>query len=185
MSDNMEIATRVFEKAQTEGLTRDQTLITMIQEGIPSLNMAQNLYKDIAKATGLTQSRSSRKGEALEFIAASGVDVLDEEARLQLKADIVSNFNVAPGTAHDYIRAWAAQAGIELNLGGPIGQNNEEIYEFIAQNPGMEKEQFREFMEQLGRSSGNIDETWRGVKLARRLIAEGRWANVDLSQHVA
>ena len=179
MTDYQATAETVFNAGVEAGDDRDSIIIKMVQEGL-SLNMAQNIYKDLAKAAGITKGRVGHKAEALDFIKEQGVNLLDEEARLQLKADICSKFGVSPGTAHDYIRAHAALYEIELNLGGPIGKNNEEIYEFIVANPGMDKPMFRDFMETLGRSKGNIDETWRGVVLARKIISSGVWANVEL-----
>lgn len=177
-----EIAEAKFDECLEAGMTRDEIIIAMVQaDDNISLNMAQNVYKDKAKLAGISKARVGHKPQALEHIAASGVDILDEQARLALKSELATTFEVSNGTAHDYIRAYAVQEGIELNLGGPIGQGSEEIYEFIVANPGMDKPVFREFMESMGRSKGNIDETWRGVILARKLIASGAWANVDLS----
>lgn len=179
MTDYQALARTVFDNGVAAGEDRDKIVVAMVQNGL-SLNMAQNLYKDLAKAAGMSKGRQGHKKEALEFIAESNVDILDETARLELKGTLVSHFCVSPGTAHDYIRAYAAQRGIELNLGGPVNRNNEEIYAFIVANPGMDKPLFREYMEGLGRSSGNIDETWRGIVLARKIISSGVWANIEL-----
>lgn len=181
MTDFQAVAQDIFDRGVEAGDSRDSIIITMVQSDM-SLNMAQNLYKDLAKAAGLTKGRQGHKTEALKFIAESGVDVLDETARLELKGQLVSEYSVSPGTAHDYIRAYAAANNIELNLGGPVNRNNEEIYNFIVANPGMDKPFFRDFMESLGRSSGNIDETWRGFVLARKLISTGAWENVEFAE---
>ena len=178
MTDYQAIAETVFNAAVEAGDTRDGTIIKMVQEGL-SLNMAQNVYKDLAKAAGLTKGRVGHKKEALEFIANANVGITDSEARLELKAALDSEFGVSPGTAHDYIRAYAAQHGVDLGT-SRSGEDNDAIYDYIVANPGMDKPMFREFMESLGRSKGNIDETWRGILLARKLISSGVWANVEL-----
>ena len=58
-----------------------------------------------------------------------------------------------------------------------FGANPEEqaqIYQWIVANPNCEKSEFKDFMEiEMGRSPGSIDETWRGIKLARQLQGDG------------
>lgn len=178
---NMEIAEQVFEEHTDKGETRDQIIIAMVMAGI-SLNSAQNYYKEIAKEKGLIRPRLGHKKEAMQFIVESGVDILNDEARSELKRALSDTFEVSLGTAHDYIRAYATDAEIALPSMGPKGQNNEEIYQFIVNNPTIDKPGFRDFMDSLGRSKGNVDETWRGVLLARKIIVSGIWQDVELPE---
>ena len=96
--------------------------------------------------------------------------------RTSTKADLQSKYDVAASTANDYIKAYAEKAGIELPKSN-FGSNPEEqakIFDFIVENPDVEKVEFSSFMkEEMSRSSGSIDETYRGIVLARKLSAAG------------
>lgn len=172
---NRETAKEIFDSGITAETGRDTIIVTMVQKGC-SLNSAQNWYKDFADAAGLTISRVGHRTEALEFIAKSKVDILDDEARAQLKVDLIDEFSVATSTANDYVKAYAKEKGIELPSSG-FGANPEEqaqIYDWIVANANCAKEEFKAFMEnEMNRSSGSIDETWRGIKLARQLQSDG------------
>ena len=154
---------------------RDATIVTMVQNGA-SLNSAQNWYKEFAMEAGISNTRIGHKTEALEYIAAAGYDILDEEQRNQLKAELQKEFDVVASTANDYVRAYAEANGIDLpkaNFGGNP-EDKAKIFEWIVDNKDCDKSEFRKFMvEEMGRSSGSIDETWRGVLLARDLQEAG------------
>ena len=172
---NKETAKEIFETGIADETGRDTIIVTMVQKGC-SLNSAQNWYKEFADAAGLTVSRVGHKTEALEYIAKSKVDILDDEARAALKLDLIEQFGVATSTANDYVKAYAKDKGIELPSSG-FGANPEEqaeIYNWIVSHPNCEKAEFKSFMEDvMARSSGSIDETWRGIKLARQLQGDG------------
>lgn len=172
---NKELAKEIFDTGIADEAGRDTIIVTMVQKGC-SLNSAQNWYKEFADAAGLTVSRVGHKTEALEYIGKSKVDLLDDEARAQLKLDLIDEFDVATSTANDYVKAYAKEKGIELPSAG-FGANPEEqaqIYQWIVANANCDKDDFKSFMEdEMGRSSGSIDETWRGIKLARQLQADG------------
>lgn len=176
---NKETAQEIFNTAldnvaEGESIDRDATVVAMVQAGC-SLNSAQIWYKAFADEAGLTVKRIGHKDEALEHIAASGVDILDDEARTALKAELKEKFGVAASTANDYVKAYAKQEGIELPTSGFGGnpEDQEKIYSWIAGNPDCTKDEFKGFMAgEMGRSSGSIDETWRGIVLARRLAGD-------------
>jgi hypothetical protein len=173
---NKETAQEIFETGIANGDTRDTIIVTMVQKGC-SLNSAQNWYKDFADKAGLTVARIGHKAEALEFIGGiKKLDLLDDKQRSKLKADLVEKFAVATSTANDYVKAYAKENGIELPTSG-FGANPEDqakIYAWIEGNPNCEKEAFKAFMEgEMGRGQGSIDETWRGIKLARHMAAKG------------
>lgn len=165
----------IFNAGVADGKSRDAIVVEMVQAGA-SLNTAQILYKDLAKNAGLVTSRVGHKKEALEFLGESQPDLTDEDTRAAVRAELSKKFEVAASTANDYIKAYAEQEGIELPRSsfGANPAEQEEIYSFIKANPNCSKEEFTSFMkDELGRSSGSIDETYRGLKLARRLIADG------------
>lgn len=170
MSDK-ETAEGIFTKGLEAGDNRDTIIVTMVQSGV-SLNSAQNWYKDFAQEAGISHARVGHKAEALEAIAKSKVDLTDDEARAALKRDLQEQFGVAASTANDYVKAYAKEHDIELPTGG-FGADPEstgKIYDWIEANPNCEKAEFKAFMEDdMGRSSGSIDETWRGIKLAREM----------------
>lgn len=172
---NKETAKEIFDTGIANETGRDTIIVTMVQKGC-SLNSAQNWYKGFADEAGITVSRIGHRTEALEFIAKSKVDILDDDARAQLKIDLIDEFGVATSTANDYVKAYAKEHEIELPSTG-FGANPEEqakIYDWIVANANCAKEEFKAFMEdEMGRSPGSIDETWRGIKLARQLQADG------------
>lgn len=172
MSDK-EQAKVIFDSGLEAQDSRDTIIVTMVQAGV-SLNSAQNWYKDFADEAGISHARIGHKTEALEAIAKSKVDLLDDEARAQLKRDLQEQFGVAASTANDYVKAYAKDNDIELPVGG-FGADPEstaKIYDWVAENPNCEKAEFKSFMEgEMGRSSGSIDETWRGIKLAREMAS--------------
>jgi hypothetical protein len=176
MSDKKELAQSIFTDGIENNKTRDEIIIEMVQNGL-TLNTSQILFKEFAKDAGMVSSRgASRKAEALEWLQSEGFNVADSDTRSNVRAELVDRYNVATGTANDYIKAYAEAAGIELPTSGSFGPgaDGEEIYQFIKENfMGLEKPVFKEFMEGLGRAKGSIDETWRGVILARRLFKDG------------
>lgn len=184
MTDFQAIAQTVFNAGVESGASRDETIIKMVQEGL-SLNMAQNVYKDLAKEAGLTSARTGHKAAALVFIKERGVNLLDDDARAELKKDLVAEFGVSTGTAQDYIRAHATLYDIQLPSFTVGSQHAQDIFDFIVANPGMDKPTFRDYMVSIGRSKGNIDETWRGVVLARKIVSSGVWANVSIPSEAA
>lgn len=172
---NKENAQEIFDLGQDEDKSRDTIIVEMVQAGV-SLNSAQNWYADMAKAAGLTNPRIGHKTEALEYLDEVQPDVVDNEVRATTRIELSDKFGVASSTANDYVKAWAAKEGIELPTSS-FGANPEDqakIYGWICENPNADKASFKEFMEiEMGRSSGSIDETWRGVVLARKLQADG------------
>ena len=185
MSELQAICKDVFTAGIEAGKSRDTIIIEMVQaDDNISLNMAQNNYKTFADEQGLTRSRMGHKKEALEHIASVEYDLTDAEQRKTLRTELSQHFDVTMSTAHDYIRAYAEANQIDIGTQAP-NASAEEIYEFVVANPTMDKPLFREFMEGLGRSKGNIDETWRGIVLARRIIASGAWSNVEFETEEA
>jgi hypothetical protein len=170
---NKEAALVIFNDGIEAKDSRDSIIVQMVQAGC-SLNSSQIWYKGFADDAGLTVTRVGHKDEALVYIKESGVDLLDDEARADLKKALVAEFGVATSTANDYVKAYAVQEGIELPTSG-FGANPEDqakIYAWIVDNADCEKEAFKAFMtDEMNRGSGSIDETWRGIKLARHLQA--------------
>lgn len=174
MSDTKAKALEIFNASVAEGKKRDLVIIDMVVGGI-SLNSAQNYYKEFAQEAGLTSGRvASRKNEALEWLATNDYDLQDRESRSNVRKMLQEQFSVKEGTANDYIKAFAEEQGIELPTAGPRSADSDRVFQFIRDNfDSLDKPTFKEFMEGLGRAQGSIDETWRGVVLARRLMAEG------------
>ena len=172
---NKETALEIFESSVEDGLTRDLIVVEMVKAGI-SLNSAQNFYKEFAAEAGLTTTKVGHKADAITFLEETTPDILDAEVRATVKAELQSKYDVATSTANDYIKAYAEKAGIELPKSN-FGSNPEEqakIFDFIVENPNVEKVEFSSFMkEEMSRSSGSIDETYRGIVLARKLSAAG------------
>ncbi len=173
---NKETAKEIFDAGIADSTGRDSIIVTMVQKGC-SLNSAQNWYKEFADEAGLTVSRVGHKAEALEFIGKQKkLDLTDNDQRAALKVQLVEEFGVATSTANDYVKAFAKEHDIELPTAG-FGANPEDqakIYGWIVANPNCSKEDFKGFMEDvMGRGQGSIDETWRGIKLARHLQGEG------------
>lgn len=172
---NKDTAKEIFDAGIEAGHNRDTIVVDMVKAGV-TLNSAQNWYKDFAQDAGLSSPRVGHKAEAMEYIAESGVDLMDDDARNQLKLDLREEFGVASSTANDYVKAYAEANDVQLPTSN-FGSNPEEqakIYNWIVSNPNCEKGAFKEFMvNEMGRSSGSIDETWRGIVLARKLAADG------------
>jgi len=175
---NKEIAKSVFDEMVIEGKSRDEIVVAMVMKGV-SLNSAQIYYKEFAVESGISGTKIGYKTEALEFIAeqvAAGVDVLDADQRSTLRQQLQDKFSVAQSTANDYIKAWATTSGVELptsNFGG-TPEDREEIFNWISVNKNCTKNEFKDFMTNtMKRGKGSVDETWRGVELARRLQAAG------------
>ena len=172
---NKETAKEIFDAGIDNGDNRDTIIVSMVQAGC-SLNSASNWYKDFAAEAGIGNARVGHKAEAMEYIEDSGIDILDEEARNDLKVSLREEFGVAASTANDYVKAYAKEKGIELPTSN-FGSNPEEqakIFDWIVANPDCEKPEFRSFMaNEMGRSPGSIDETYRGIILARKLQEAG------------
>lgn len=170
-----EICKEVFEAGIEAGDARDTIIVDMVKAGA-TLNTAQIQYKELASEAGLTTSNVGHKTEALAHLNETTPDILDDEVRAETRSALQEKFGVASSTANDYIKAYAEQAGIELPRSN-FGANPEEqgqIFDWICANPDCEKPQFVEFMKgTLGRSPGSIDETYRGIVLARKLQAAG------------
>jgi len=172
---SVELATEIFEKGIEEGLSRDLIIVDMVKGGL-SLNAAQNAYKELATEAGLTTARVGHKAEALELLAEEAPIVSDADVRLATRVLLQEKFGVAASTANDYIKAYAEIAGIEMPRSnfGSSPEDQEKIFNFIVANPNCEKADFTIFMkEEMGRSSGSIDETYRGIVLARKLADIG------------
>lgn len=168
-----EKAKEIFDTGIEAKDSRDSIIVQMVQAGC-SLNSSQIWYKAFADEAGLTVTRVGHKDEALVYIKESGVDLLDDDARADLKKALVAEFGVATSTANDYVKAYAKNNEIELPTSG-FGANPEDqakIYDWIVENHDCSKDEFKAFMtNDMGRGSGSIDETWRGIKLARHLQA--------------
>lgn len=165
----------IFDAGIEEDLGRDLIIVNLVKGGL-SLNAAQNAYKDLAQEAGITTTKVGHKAEAIALLEANTPDIADDTVRAETRADLMEEFGVASSTAGDYIKAYAAKAGIELPKSN-FGSNPEEqakIFAFICENPDVDKADFRTFMiEEMGRSSGSIDETYRGLVMARKLVAAG------------
>jgi hypothetical protein len=173
---NKVIAQDIFDQGQEDGSSRDSIIVAMVQGGL-SLNYSQNIYKELAKEAGLEVTRGGHKTEALALLEGAGIDPDDfitVEVRSSLREQLREKFGVAESTANDYLKAYAVKHDIELpGGGGPTSEMAGKIYDFVMANPDCDKAAFKDFMEGFGRSKGNIDENWRGVLLARRLLASG------------
>lgn len=172
---NKETAFEIFNASVEAELTRDLIVVEMVKAGV-SLNSAQNYYKEFAAEAGLTTTKVGHKAEAIEHLEATTPDILDAEVRAETKTELQTMYGVAASTANDYIKAYAEKAGIELPKSN-FGSNPEEqakIFDFIVANPDCEKPEFAAFMkDEMCRSSGSIDETYRGIILARKLSEAG------------
>ena len=165
----------IFDAGIEAGDSRDTIIVDMVKAGI-TLNTAQIRYKELAAEAGLSNPRVGHKTEALAYLNEKQPDLADDEVRAQVRTDLQEEFGVASSTANDYIKAYAEAEGIELPKSS-FGSNPEDqakIFEWICENPDCEKPVFVEFMKQeMGRSPGSIDETYRGLMLARNLAAAG------------
>lgn len=175
MSEHLELAQTIYKAGVDAEQPRDLIIVEMVKAGI-SLNTAQNLYKQIQKENGDSNPRSGRKAEALEYLKTSavGVDLTDIAIRKQLRDTLSEKFEVTASTATDYIKAHATVMGVELPASqfGSSAQDQETIFIWITKNPDCSKEEFSAFMTgDMGRSKGSIDETYRGIVLARKLFA--------------
>lgn len=173
-----EQAKEIFDSGVEAGQSRDEVIVAMVQQGI-SLNSATIWYKEWAKEAGLTSARVGYKAEAQEYIAewvANGGDLVDNDQRKELKKELAEKFGVADGTTNDYVKAYAEDNDIKLPTSS-FGANPEDqakIFDWICANPDCTKEEFKEFMvEEMERSQGSIDETYRGIILARKLQEAG------------
>lgn len=175
-SDNKILARSVFESSRDAGMNRDATVVAMIQAGL-TLNTAQILYKDLAKEAGVEVVRGGHKTEAIQLLKDSNIDdeeFVKTEVRTKLREQLRERFKVAESTANDYLKAYAVELGLTLpGSGGPSSEMSGHIFDFVMASPNCDKAAFKEFMEGYNRSKGNIDENWRGVLLARRLLAAG------------
>lgn len=169
MSDLKDAAKNIFEAGREAGDSRDSIIVSMVQGGI-SLNSAQNWYKDFAVEAGIHNTRIGHKKEAMDFISNSGKDLANDSEREELKLGLREEFGVANSTVNDYIKAYANDNGIELPKSN-FGANPEDrakIFDWLVDNKDCSKTEFKKFMvENMGRAQGSIDETWRGVILAR------------------
>jgi hypothetical protein len=170
-----ELAKEIFDAGVEAGDSRDTIIVEMVKQGL-TLNTAQIRYKEFAQDAGLSSPRVGYKAEALSYLQEVTPDILDEEVRIETRAELQEKFGVATSTANDYIKAYAEEAGIELPKSN-FGSNPEEtaqIFDWIVANKDTDKPAFVDFMKNdMGRSPGSIDETWRGVVLARKLQAAG------------
>jgi hypothetical protein len=171
--DPKQVSQAIFDEGQAAGSGRDQIIVAMVQGGF-TLNYAQNAYKLMAKEAGLETSRGGHKAEALQSLESADIapeQFLLLETRQSLRKQLQDKFGVAESTANDYIKAYAVKHDIELpGGGGPTSEMAGHIFDFVMANQNCEKPAFKEFMEGHGRSKGNVDENWRGVLLARRLL---------------
>lgn len=172
---NKEIAQEIFDAGIEAGEARDMIIVNMVKGGL-SLNTAQNTYKELASVAGITTAKVGHKADALAHLDATTPDLSDDDVRTAVRAELQEKFGVAASTANDYVKAWAAKEGIELPK-STFGSNPEDqakIFDFIVGNPDVDKAEFKEFMStEMGRSSGSIDETYRGLVLARKLSEAG------------
>ena len=88
MSDK-ETAEKIFHAGIEAKDSRDSIIVQMVQAGC-SLNSSQIWYKGFADEAGLTVTRVGHKDEAMAYIKESGVDLLDDEARADLKKALVA-----------------------------------------------------------------------------------------------
>lgn len=170
---NKQKAQDIFDQGHVDKLTRDQIIVAMVQGGL-SLNYAQNNYKAMAKEAGIETIRGGHKAEALQLLESAEIDPDDfvkVDVRQNLRKQLQDKFGVAESTANDYLKAYAKTKDIELpGGGGPTSEMAGHIYDWVMANQNAEKPAFKEFMEGYNRSKGNIDENWRGVLLARKLL---------------
>ena len=170
-----ETAQEIFDEGIENGDSRDAIIVSMVQAGV-SLNSAQNWYKDFAQSAGITTKRTGHKADAMVFIGEANVDLTDDATRADMKLKLQEEFGVASSTANDYVKAYAVENGIELPTAsfGADPEAKAKIFNWICDNPNCDKSEFKQFMqEEMGRGQGSIDETWRGIVLARDLQSEG------------
>lgn len=175
MSLTKENAQKVFDAGVEKGEQKDLIIVSMVKKGA-SLNSAQNWYKEMATEAGISTARVGHKAEALELLASEKPVVSDNEVRVATRTMLQDKFGVASSTANDYIKAYAEEAGIELPRSnfGSSPEDQAKIFDFIVANPNCEKADFSSFMkDEMGRSTGSIDETYRGIVLARKLQEAG------------
>lgn len=175
---NKETAQEIFNTSVEAGHSRDIVIVEMVKGGV-SLNTAQNLYKEFAEEAGITSTRVGHKAEAIAHLEEIAVDVTDNEVRAKTRDALVEMFKVAKSTATDYIKAYADKHSIELPRSsfGSSPEDQAKIFDFIVANINCEKKEFAAFMrDEMGRSAGSIDETYRGIILARKLADAGVFA---------
>lgn len=172
---NKETAKELFDAGQENGDSRDLIIVEMVKAGV-SLNTAQNLYKEFAAEAGISTPRVGYKAEALAILEEEQPELETVEQRAEVRDMLKDKFGVAQSTANDYIKWYAEKAGIELPRSsfGSSPEDQQKIFDWIVENPNCEKAEFSEFMKsEMNRSSGSIDETYRGLVLARKLQAAG------------
>ena len=140
-----------------------------------TLNAATKAYGVWARENGLVTAKVSRKDEALEWLADE-FHTAEDWRPITVKGailDLVDRFEVAESTARDYCKAFS-----EDTLGMPLPTENSRtrMFQWLKDHDGDEviqmKADFRDYAtDELGRSSSNINEYWKGYELHLFLMA--------------
>ena len=155
-----------------EGQTRDQIIIALVSEDGMTLNAATKAYAEAAKSEGWATGRESHKEAALEWLAESYTDeTWTAEAVKHAVLDVSEKFGVTESTARDYCRAFSEDLGVTH----PVADPRKAMFDWLIENDGMPvdemKAAFKEFGKELGRSSSNVNEYWKGYELHLALVA--------------
>lgn len=156
---------------QKSGLDRDTIIVKLVTEAGMSLNAATKAYAECAKAEGWVKTVASHKEDALAYLAETyTVEDWDVNAARNAAIDLADKYNVVESTARDYCKSYSEQLGITH----PISNPRTAIFEWFKEHDGVAtKEDFIEFaVEELGRSTSNANEYWKGYELHRYLVGE-------------
>ena len=146
--------------------TRDAIIITLVTDHGITLNKATTEYATYAKDNGLTTVATSHKAAALEWIATEYSD-WDHAAVADAVIEIQARYNVAESTARDYTKAYSKL----LDVTHPTLNPRAAMFDYLVANPECDKEEFKAFAKDLGRSDSNINEYWKGMELHRAILA--------------
>ena len=159
----------------TDDMTRDEAIIALVTGAGVSLNKATQLWVAHAKETGITQTLTSYKDEAITWLDENydlEVKTWDGKAVSDAVKDLMAEFNVAESTARDYCKAYSKKHGVPH----PVTDPRKLMFQYLIDNcERMDydtlKSGFKKYAsEELNRSPSNINEYWKGYDLHLALM---------------
>jgi hypothetical protein len=163
-----------YDVSKLATLSRDAVILDLVGNHGLTLNAATKAYVELRKAAGLHTGVVSRKEEAFELLSEETGRELDPRfwlPRLQTELE------VSEGAARDYLKAYADEHGLTVKS----GRQSDVVLDWIAAHaPSLDAtdEAWEAFDAKLvawgkaeGRSSSNVNEFRKGVRLHRMLIS--------------
>lgn len=160
--------------------SRDTFIIHLVSSHGYTLNKATRAWQAFARNAGISTHTASCKDEAQEWLedryhAGNWTAERVRDAVVELGAV----FDVAESTARDYTKAFSKF----LKVTHPMLDPRAAMFDFLIKNRGMAaadlKIAFKEFGKDLGRSSSNVNEYWKGYELHLALNAAIAADSVD------